>query len=209
MKWGIAALLLLSNLETTAAIYKCTEPDGRIRYQQIPCQEHSEELNTQEAPASVVEGGLRESEVRLLEGLEQSQKPPPETTPVEENKPEKSADSASCGDIQISNFKAYSKPVAKPFERNVISGRISYGTQRKQCANIQLQLPGYRNRLNISNTANEIARRLIARLADGTARRGEDGLIKDDDNRFARGKTYSGNFCFGTGKVEVIAVGCH
>jgi len=211
VRWITAALLLLSNLVATAAIYKCTEPDGQVSYRQTPCQENSEEMNIQSAPASVIEGGLRESEIRLLEGLQQQQQEQDrsaETTRVNENQPQQPPNIVSCSDIRIIDFKPYSKTVAEPFERDVITGRISYGPQRKQCANIQLQLPGYQNRLNINNTANEIAQRLMARMADGTTRAGEDGLIKDSDNRFSRDKTYSGNFCFSTGKAEVIAVGC-
>ncbi|NJN47919.1 MAG: DUF4124 domain-containing protein, partial [Candidatus Competibacteraceae bacterium] len=53
MKWITTSLLLLSSLNASATIYKCTEPDGRISYRQTPCQENGEALNPQDVPASV------------------------------------------------------------------------------------------------------------------------------------------------------------
>jgi hypothetical protein len=209
MKWLWLFLLLLNAVEAAADVYKCTAADGRTVYTQTPCDEASVPLDLRDTPASVIEGGLRDSEKQLLQGLEQ-EATPPSAVAAEPGEPPAAEQPyrAQCRGLNIVAFQPYSKTVFEPFQRDLLGGRIYHGASKIQCARVQLELPGYRGRLNISNTAEEIARRLYAQFADGSVAPGEEGSIAEGDNRFSSDKIYAGNFCFGLGRDPITNIDC-
>lgn len=210
MKGPILGLLILMAADVGAEVYKCTQADGRTVYRQSPCDEISAPLDLKNTPASVIGGGLRESEKQLLEGLKQEETaPPPGPVPVDPvSQTRERPFHAQCGDIEIVSFNPYSKTVFEPLQRDLLGGRIDYGANKMQCARVLLELPGYRGRLNQSNTAEEIARRLYAQFDDGSAARGEEGSVAEGDNRFVDDKVYSGNFCFGISRRPIVDIRC-
>lgn len=210
MKWLLLVLLVLTAIGAAAEVYKCTAANGRTVYSQIPCDKQSIPFDLQDTPASVIGGGLRDSEKQLLEGLQQQDALPEEdeTAPIAAPAMEQPRYVAQCDGINIIDFRPYSNTVSEPLQRDVLDGRLYYGASKMQCARVETELPGYLGRLNISNTAQEIARRLYAQFADGVTVSGEEGSIAEGDNRFARNKSYSGNFCFGISREPITDLNC-
>jgi hypothetical protein len=193
---AVLLFLMLPISSFGADVFRCPDEDG-IRFTDQPCPD-GERLDIDPHPGSGG-AGLRPGERELLERLDRRDLLTPPPSP-----PAAPTDLGGCSGIRVLAMEPYSVQVT------VVDWIAGYPYRRRierQCARFELRLERYFGRLR-DTVAEDLERRLFARLAGGSTVAVESLALEQAPNRFGIRETVTGRACFGAPGTPVQQLGC-